>query len=117
MDDLTKIKGIGKGTAEKLVAAGFATYAALAAASAEALAEIAPSPEVAAEWVAAAATLAEAPPTEETEKKKPGKAKAGLTCKSEVRWGGKTYRPGDPLPADFPADEVRGLKARGFIEE
>lgn len=116
MDDLTKIKGIGKGTAEKLVAAGFATYAALAAASSEALAEIAPSVDVAFEWTSAAKELAEAPAAEEIDKKKPGKAKAGLTCKSEVRWGGKTYGPGDPLPAEFPADDVPGLKARGFIE-
>lgn len=33
MDDLTKIKGIGKATAKKLAAAGFDTYTALAAAT------------------------------------------------------------------------------------
>lgn len=33
MDDLTKIKGIGKATAEKLGAAGFSTFAALALAT------------------------------------------------------------------------------------
>lgn len=64
MDDLTKIKGIGKATAKRLVDAGIASFAALAAALPEqfqSIDDLGGSPVQWAEWIAGAKTLAPAP--------------------------------------------------------
>ncbi|WP_422371340.1 HI1506-related protein [Hoeflea sp.] len=63
MDDLTRIKGVGAATAKKLVAAGVASFADLAALNAgeEPLVSIAQSEDQAAGWIAAAAGMASAP--------------------------------------------------------
>lgn len=63
MDDLTRIKGVGAATAKKLIAAGVASFADLAALNTgeEPLVSIAQSEDQAAGWIAAAAGMAPAP--------------------------------------------------------
>lgn len=62
-EDLTRIKGVGAATAKKLIAAGIASFADLAALNAgeEPLVSIAQSQDQAAGWIAAAAGMAPAP--------------------------------------------------------
>lgn len=42
-------------------------------------------------------------------------AEAGRVCKEEVRWKKKTYAPGEPLPADVPAETIARLEELGFV--
>lgn len=101
MDELLKIKGIGKATAEKIVAAGFATAAALAAANPEAPIE-GVKPEDWQKWIAAAKDV----PASE----------AGPVCIGRVQFLRKTYEIGENLPGDLTEEQLAELKAIKVID-
>ncbi|MCO5082647.1 MAG: hypothetical protein M9955_13450 [Rhizobiaceae bacterium] len=42
-------------------------------------------------------------------------ARAGRVCKETVRWKKKTYAPGEPLPANVPAEIIDRLEELGFV--
>ena len=118
MDDLTKIKGVGKASATKLAAAGYDSFAALAAATtAEDLTKLQEAGFAVAEidqWVKAAAELAAAP----AEDRPRGKRRTGmLVALQEIRHLGVTYGPGEPLPETVEYEEREALLAKGAAEE
>lgn len=91
MDDLTIIKGIGAATAARLVAAGIASFAALAAADADELAAVPGigTLETVHAWQAHAATLAQ-----------PVTGSSPDTTPSEGGGGGAEPGPAAPPPGD-----------------
>lgn len=111
MDDLTKIKGIGKATAKKLADAGFGTYAALAAATGEdSLAKLQDAgvfaPEVHA-WASEAAELIDATQITDGDNNgfvaapdnQPAQADAGGTpAGSEIPQGASAPEDGSAVP-------------------
>ena len=132
MDDLTKIKGIGKATAEKLAAAGYATFAALAAATDAAdlrkLQDAGFATVDIDRWVMSAAELtrdasqadqggAGGADTAKAARAARKPASGVLIAKQEVRHLGVTYGPGALLPDTVETEEADYLKALGAAEE
>lgn len=132
MEELTKISGIGQATARKLVEAGIADRAALAAADPEKAPE-GFAPEDWRKWIEAAVAAAataeaskanagadgqqkavqpETPAIPDTKLAAPAK---GPVCRVRVRYGGRYYDPGKPLPGDISADDITELKALDAI--
>lgn len=97
MDDLTKLKFVGKAIAGKLAAAGITSYAALAAADAEALrakAELKPTDDVAA-WIKEAGEFV-ARAEEEAKAKAKAEAEAREKAGAEKKDKGKAAQPKGP---------------------
>lgn len=133
MEELTKISGIGQATARKLVEAGIADLAALATADPE-KAPDGFAPEDWRKWIeaaVAAAATAEAgkadagagdqqepaqPETPTVPDTKPAAPAKGPICRVRVRYGGRYYDPGKPLPGDISANDIAELKALDAID-
>lgn len=125
MDDLTRISGIGAATARNLIAAGIATFAALAAIEPEG--EQARQLGIRAEWIAAAKAKLEEPAAPDTPSSSPAPqtppadpkqkvpAPKGPVAKQEIRLRRRTYGLGETLPDDIDEDGLRRLKELGAI--
>lgn len=133
MDDLTRIKGIGKSTAARLADAGFGTYAQLAeGGKPENLKKLQDAGFATVDidrWTLAAADLITNIPPEsdqggagDTAGPAGGsggneKASKRLVAVQEVRHLGVTYAPGEVLPATVDGNEAAFLISRGSAAE
>ena len=102
MDELLKIDGIGKATAQKLFAAGYASAATLAVANAATPID-GVKPEDWAKWIEAAKAL-------------PAPEVPGPSCISRVNLNGTTYEIGKALPADLDDTQLAELRDLGVID-
>ena len=125
MDELKTISGIGQTTAKKLVDAGIADLATLAAADPEKAPE-GFSPEDWRKWVEAAAAnennnagdqqKTPQPNTPSVPDTKPATTAKGPVCRTRIIYRKRYICPGEHLPVDITAEDLAELKALQAID-